>query len=218
MEDKEKVYYTMGNQPAFESAYGRLAESSAGRLRAQVKHSLPKSLSLNIGLNELTSVQEQSGNQKYAFCGWGNPVKAHIRAMQFTQPGKFEIWSRKLNWFMSLWNMAAVVPAYPSIRGLAAKMAASCITLKTTVNLKKQWSAVNWCGRRIPMLCRRYHPYLSGQWQNLPPSQRKLYQIVLDCPICRDRCRETGAITESTAWSRCSGTYWRSGQTGFIAG
>ncbi|AFJ02385.1 Xaa-Pro aminopeptidase [Methylophaga frappieri] len=114
MEDKEKVYYTMGSQPAFDQRMvnwlQHLRQASRGG-----KHSPTEIIELEHSLSELRlfkSSQEIKAMKTAADIS----VKAHIRAMQHTQPGKweYEVEAELLHEFM---RHGCRSPAYPSIVG-----------------------------------------------------------------------------------------------------
>lgn len=114
MENKEKVYYTMGNQPTFDqrivSWLNHLRQASRGG-----KHSPTEIIELEHCLNELRlfkSSQEVKAMKHAAAAS----VAAHIRAMQFTRPGRweFEVEAEIIHEFM---RHGCRSPAYPSIVG-----------------------------------------------------------------------------------------------------
>ncbi len=114
MEDKEKVYYTMGNQPAFDQHMvgwlNHLRQASRSG-----KHSPTEIIELEHCLNELRLFKssQEIKNMRYAAEA---SAKAHIRAMQFTEPGKFEyeVEAELIHEFM---KHGCRSPAYPSIVG-----------------------------------------------------------------------------------------------------
>lgn len=114
LEDKEKVYYTMGNQPSFDqrmvSWLNHLRQASRSG-----KHSPTEIIELEHCLNELRlfkSRQEIKAMKQAAKAS----VQAHIRAMQFTKPGKweYEVEAEIIHEFM---KNGCRSPAYPSIVG-----------------------------------------------------------------------------------------------------
>lgn len=114
MESKEKVYYTMGNQPAFDqhmvSWLNHLRQGARGG-----KHSPTEIIELEHCLNELRlfkSAQEIKTMRQAA----QTASQAHIRAMQFTRPGRWEyqVEAELIHEFMT---HDCRSPAYPSIVG-----------------------------------------------------------------------------------------------------
>jgi len=114
LEDKEKVFYTMGNVPSFDHrVIGWLNElRSAAR---QGKHCPYEIVELDHILNDLRlykSSEEIKAMRKAADIS----AQAHIRAMKFTEPGKYEyqVEAELLHEFMQNGCRSA---AYPSIVG-----------------------------------------------------------------------------------------------------
>jgi len=114
LESKEKVYYTMGNQPSFDQHMvawlNHLRQASRGG-----KHSPTEIIELEHCLNELRlfkSSQEVKAMRHAAKAS----VQAHIRAMQFTAAGKweYEVEAELIHEFM---KNGCRSPAYPSIVG-----------------------------------------------------------------------------------------------------
>ncbi len=114
LEDKEKVYYTMGNQPSFDqhmvSWLNHLRQASRSG-----KHSPTEIIELEHCMNELRlfkSSQEIKAMKQAAKVS----AQAHIRAMQFTKPGmwEYEVEAELIHEFM---KHGCRYPAYPSIVG-----------------------------------------------------------------------------------------------------
>lgn len=88
LEDKEKVFYTMGNIPSFDQRMvGWL--NHLRKASRQGKHSPTEIIELDHCLNELR-LFKSSAEIKAMRRAAEISVQAHIRAMQFTQPGKWE--------------------------------------------------------------------------------------------------------------------------------
>ena len=175
MEDKEKVYYTMGNQPAFDQHMvgwlNHLRQASRSG-----KHSPTEIIELEHCLNELRLFKssQEIKNMRYAAEA---SAKAHIRAMQFTEPGKFEyeIEAELIHEFM---KHGCRSPAYPSIVGGGEN---GCILhyIENNSKLKNNDLLLIDAGAE-------YQCYAADITRTFPvngkftPAQRELYQIVLD--------------------------------------
>lgn len=114
MENKEKVYYTMGNQPSFDQRMVNWLNHLRQASRSG-KHSPTEIIELEHCLNELRlfkSSQEIKAMRQAADAS----VAAHIRAMQFTRPGRweYEVEAELIHEFM---RHGCRSPAYPSIVG-----------------------------------------------------------------------------------------------------
>ena len=114
LEDKEKVYYTMGNQPSFDQHMVSWLNHLRQAARSG-KHSPTEIIELEHCLNELRlfkSSQEIKAMKQAASIS----AQAHIRAMQFTKPGKweYEVEAEIIHEFM---KNGCRSPAYPSIVG-----------------------------------------------------------------------------------------------------
>lgn len=175
MEDKEKVYYTMGNQPAFDqhmvSWLNHLRQASRSG-----KHSPTEIIELEHCLNELRLFKSPQEIKKMRYAAEVS-VKAHIRAMQFTQPGKFEyeVEAELIHEFM---KHGCRSPAYPSIVGGGEN---GCILhyIENNSKLKNNDLLLIDAGAE-------YQCYAADITRTFPvngkftPEQRELYQIVLD--------------------------------------
>lgn len=175
MEDKEKVYYTMGNQPAFDqhmvSWLNHLRQASRSG-----KHSPTEIIELEHCLNELRLFKSPQEIKKMRYAAEVS-VKAHIRAMQFTQPGKFEyeVEAELIHEFM---KHGCRNPAYPSIVGGGGN---GCILhyIENNSKLKNNDLLLIDAGAE-------YQCYAADITRTFPvngkftPEQRELYQIVLD--------------------------------------
>jgi len=114
LEGKEKVYYTMGNVPTFDQRMVGWLNHLRGASR-QGMHSPTEIIELEHSLNELRlfkSSAEIKAMQKAADVS----TAAHIRAMQFTEVGKWEyqVEAEIIHEFM---KNDCRSPAYPSIVG-----------------------------------------------------------------------------------------------------
>ena len=114
LEGKEKVYYTMGNQPSFDKHMVSWLNHLRQAARSG-KHSPTEIIELEHCLNELRlfkSSQEIKAMKQAASVS----AQAHIRAMQFTKPGKweYEVEAEIIHEFM---KNGCRSPAYPSIVG-----------------------------------------------------------------------------------------------------
>lgn len=114
LEGKEKVYYTMGNQPSFDQRIIAWLNHLRQAAR-QGKHTPNEIVELDHLLNELR-LFKSSHEIKAMRTAAEASVKAHIRAMQFTKPGKWEyqVEAELIHEFML---NGCRSPAYPSIVG-----------------------------------------------------------------------------------------------------
>jgi Xaa-Pro aminopeptidase len=175
LEDKEKVYYTMGNQPSFDqhmvSWLNHLRQASRSG-----KHSPTEIIELEHCLNELRlfkSSQEIKAMKQAAKAS----VQAHIRAMQFTKPGKweYEVEAEIVHEFM---KHGCRSPAYPSIVGGGEN---GCILhyIENNAKLKNNDLLLIDAGAE-------YECYAGDITRTFPvngkfsPAQAALYQVVLD--------------------------------------
>ncbi len=114
LEGREKVYYTMGNFPAFDNRMVGWLNHLRSATR-QGKHSPTEIIELDHCLNELRLFKSSSEikNMRRAAEISAN---AHIRAMEFTRPGKWEyqVEAEIIHQFM---HNDCPSPAYPSIVG-----------------------------------------------------------------------------------------------------
>lgn len=114
LEGKEKVYYTMGNQPSFDQHIVSWLNHLRQAARSG-KHSPTEIIELEHCLNELRlfkSSQEIKAMKQAASVS----AQAHIRAMQFTKPGKWE-YEVEAEIIHELMKNGCRSPAYPSIVG-----------------------------------------------------------------------------------------------------
>jgi Xaa-Pro aminopeptidase len=175
LEDKEKVYYTMGNQPSFDqhmvSWLNHLRQASRSG-----KHSPTEIIELEHCLNELRlfkSSQEIKAMKQVAKAS----VQAHIRAMQFTKPGKweYEVEAEIIHEFM---KHGCRSPAYLSIVGGGEN---GCILhyIENNAKLKNNDLLLIDAGAE-------YECYAGDITRTFPvngkfsPAQAALYQVVLD--------------------------------------
>lgn len=175
LEDKEKVYYTMGNQPSFDqhmvSWLNHLRQASRSG-----KHSPTEIIELEHCLNELRlfkSSQEIKAMKQAAKAS----VQAHIRAMQFTKPGKweYEVEAEIIHEFM---KHGCRSPAYPSIVGGGEN---GCILhyIENNAKLKNNDLLLIDAGAE-------YECYAGDITRTFPvngkfsPAQAALYRVVLD--------------------------------------
>jgi Xaa-Pro aminopeptidase len=114
LEGKEAVYYTMGNQPSFDQHMVSWLNHLRQAARSG-KHSPHEIIDLEHSLSELR-LFKSSAEIKAMRHAADASVKAHIRAMQFTQPGKweYEVEAELVHEFM---KHGCRSPAYPSIVG-----------------------------------------------------------------------------------------------------
>lgn len=175
MEDKEKVYYTMGSQQAFDQRMVNWLNHLRQASRSG-KHSPTEIIELEHILGELRlykSSQEVKAMKHAAKAS----VAAHIRAMQATRPGKweYEIEAELLHEFM---RHGCRSPAYPSIVGGGEN---GCILhyIENNQKLKNNDLLLIDAGAE-------YDCYAADITRTFPvngkftPAQRELYQIVLD--------------------------------------
>jgi len=114
LEDREKVFYTMGNIPSFDQRIVGFLNHLRNATR-QGKHSPTEIIELDHCLNELR-LFKSSAEIKAMRQAAKISSQAHIRAMQATQPGKweYEIEAEIIHEFM---KNDCRSPAYPSIVG-----------------------------------------------------------------------------------------------------
>jgi len=114
MEDKEQVFYTMGNQPSFDQRIVGWMNHLRKAAR-QGKHSPTEIIELEHCLNELR-LFKSSAEIKAMRTAAEISVQAHIRAMQFTQVGdwEYQVEAEIIHEFM---KNDCRSPAYPSIVG-----------------------------------------------------------------------------------------------------
>ena len=114
LEGREKVYYTMGNIPSFDQRMVGFLNHLRNASR-QGKNSPTEIIELDHCLNELR-LFKSSAEIKAMRQAAEISAHAHIRAMQFTQPGKWEyqVESEIIHEFM---KNDCRSPAYPSIVG-----------------------------------------------------------------------------------------------------
>ena len=114
LEGKEKVYYTMGNVPTFDHRMVGWLNHLRNASR-QGMHSPTEIVELDHVLNELR-LFKSSAEIKAMRTAAEISVQAHIRAMQFTQAGKWEyqVEAEIIHEFM---KNDCRSPAYPSIVG-----------------------------------------------------------------------------------------------------
>ncbi len=175
MEGKEKVFYTMGNQPAFDQQMvgwlNHLRQASRSG-----KHSPTEIIELEHCLNELRLFKSSREIKAMRYAADAS-VKAHIRAMQFTRPGKFEyeVEAELLHEFM---KHGCRSPAYPSIVGGGEN---GCILHYVENNAKLKDNDLLLIDAGAEYQC-----YAADITRTFPvngkftPAQRALYQVVLD--------------------------------------
>lgn len=175
MEGKEKVFYTMGNQPAFDQQMvgwlNHLRQASRSG-----KHSPTEIIELEHCLNELRLFKSGQEIKAMRYAADAS-VKAHIRAMQFTRPGKFEyeVEAELLHEFM---KHGCRSPAYPSIVGGGEN---GCILHYVENNAKLKDNDLLLIDAGAEYQC-----YAADITRTFPvngkftPAQRALYQVVLD--------------------------------------
>jgi Xaa-Pro aminopeptidase len=114
LENKQKVYYTMGNVPSFDH---RLIEwlNHLRNASRQGKHSPYEMIELDHILNELRLYKSSAEIKAMRYAAEVS-AKAHVRAMEFTSVGKweYEVEAEIIHEFMKS-NCRS--PAYPSIVG-----------------------------------------------------------------------------------------------------
>tara|TARA_R110002111_G_scaffold35012_20_gene68993 strand:+ start:37 stop:1347 length:1311 start_codon:yes stop_codon:yes gene_type:complete len=114
LEGREKVFYTMGNIPSFDQRIVGFLNHLRKATR-QGKHSPTEIIELDHCLNELR-LFKSSAEIKAMRQAATISAHAHIRAMQFTQPGQseYEVEAEIIHEFM---KNDCRSPAYPSIVG-----------------------------------------------------------------------------------------------------
>lgn len=175
MEGKEKVYYTMGTQAAFDQRMVNWLNHLRQASRSG-KHSPTEIIELEHSLSELRlfkSSQEIKAMKHAAKAS----VAAHIRAMQFTTPGKweYEVEAELVHEFM---RHGCRSPAYPSIVGGGEN---GCILhyIENDHKLKNNDLLLIDAGAE-------YDCYAADITRTFPvngkftAAQRELYQVVLD--------------------------------------
>ena len=175
MEGKEKVYYTMGTQAAFDQRMVNWLNHLRQASRSG-KHSPTEIIELEHSLSELRlfkSSQEIKAMKHAA----KSSVAAHIRAMQFTAPGKweYEVEAELVHEFM---RHGCRSPAYPSIVGGGEN---GCILhyIENDHKLKNNDLLLIDAGAE-------YDCYAADITRTFPvngkftAAQRELYQVVLD--------------------------------------
>ena len=175
MEGKEKVYYTMGTQAAFDQRMVNWLNHLRQASRSG-KHSPTEIIELEHSLSELRlfkSSQEIKAMKQAAKAS----VAAHIRAMQFTAPGKweYEVEAELVHEFM---RHGCRSPAYPSIVGGGEN---GCILhyIENNHKLKNNDLLLIDAGAE-------YDCYAADITRTFPVNgkftvaQRELYQVVLD--------------------------------------
>jgi len=175
LEGKEKVYYTMGNVPAFDQRMVGWLNHLRNASR-QGMHSPSEIIELEHSLNELRlfkSSAEIKAMKKAADVS----TAAHIRAMQFTEVGKWEyqVEAEIIHEFM---KNDCRSPAYPSIVGGGEN---GCILhyIENNHKLKNNDLLLIDAGAE-------YEYYAADITRTFPvngtftPSQKTLYNIVLD--------------------------------------
>ncbi len=175
LEGKEKVYYTMGNQPAFDQHMVSWLNHLRQAARAG-KHSPHEIVDLEYSLNELRLFKSGAEIKAMRHAAEAS-VKAHIRAMQFTRPGKweYEVEAELIHEFM---KHGCRSPAYPSIVGGGEN---GCILhyIENSSKLKNNDLLLIDAGAE-------YQCYAADITRTFPVNgkftepQRQLYQVVLD--------------------------------------
>ena len=165
----------MGNQPAFDQHMvgwlNHLRQASRSG-----KHSPTEIIELEHCLNELRLFKSSQEIKSMRYAAEAS-AKAHIRAMQFTEPGKFEyeVEAELIHEFM---KHGCRSPAYPSIVGGGEN---GCILhyIENNSKLKNNDLLLIDAGAE-------YQCYAADITRTFPvngkftPAQRELYQIVLD--------------------------------------
>lgn len=175
LEGKEKVFYTMGHQAAFDqrmvSWLNHLRQASRNG-----KHSPHEIIDLEFSLSELRLFKSSAEIKAMRYAAEVS-VQAHIRAMQFTRPGKweYEVEAELIHEFM---KHGCRSPAYPSIVGGGAN---GCILHYIENNCKLRNNELLLIDAGAEYQCyaadiTRTFP-INGKFTQ---AQRQLYQIVLD--------------------------------------
>ncbi len=114
LEGKEKAFYTMGKLPSFDQRMVGWLNHLRNASR-QGKHSPTEIIELDHTLNELRLFKSKSEIKAMRYAA-DVSAQAHIRAMQFTQPGQWEyqVEAEIIHEFM---KNDCRSPAYPSIVG-----------------------------------------------------------------------------------------------------
>jgi len=175
LENKKKVYYTMGNVPSFDH---RMVEwlNHLRNASRQGKHSPNEIVELDHCLNELRLYKSSSEIRAMRYAAEVS-AQAHIRAMEFTAAGKWEyqVEAEILHEFM---KNGCRSPAYPSIVGGGEN---GCILhyIENDHRLKKNDLLLIDAGAE-------YKCYAADITRTFPvsgkftPAQKTLYNIVLD--------------------------------------
>lgn len=175
MEDKEKVFYTMGNQPSFDQRMvnwlNHLRQAARGG-----KNSPTEIIELEHCLNELRLFKSSQEIKAMRYAAQAS-AKAHIRAMQFTQPGKWE-YQVEAELLHEFTMHGCRSPAYPSIVGGGEN---GCILhyIENNQKLKSHDLLLIDAGGE-------YQCYAADITRTFPvngkftAAQRAIYQIVLD--------------------------------------
>lgn len=175
LENKEKVYYTMGNQPAFDQ---RMVGWLNGLRQASRSgtHSPTEIIELEHCLNELRLFKSSAEIKAMRHAAKAS-VAAHIRAMQFTRPGcwEYEVEAEVVHEFM---RHGCRFPAYPSIVGGGEN---GCILhyIDNNSRLKNNDLLLIDAGAEYDCYAAditRTFP-VNGRFTN---TQKQLYQVVLD--------------------------------------
>ena len=175
LEDREKVFYTMGNIPSFDQrVVGFL--NHLRKASRQGKNSPTEIIELDHSLNELrlfkSGAEIKSMRQAAEIS-----AQAHIRAMQYTQPGhwEYQVEAEIIHEFM---KNDCRSPAYPSIVGGGEN---GCILHYIENNHKLKSSDLLLIDAGA-----EYDYYAGDITRTFPvngkftPSQKTLYTIVLD--------------------------------------
>lgn len=175
LEGKEKVFYTMGAQPSFDQRMvgwlNHLRQASRSG-----KHSPTEIIELEHSLNELRLYKSSYEIKQMKHAAKAS-VQAHIRAMQFTQPGhwEYEVEAELLHEFM---KHGCRSPAYPSIVG-GGENGTILHYIENNAKLKSNDLLLIDAGAE-------YQCYAADITRTFPVSgkftsaQRELYQLVLD--------------------------------------
>jgi Xaa-Pro aminopeptidase len=175
LEGKEKVFYTMGNQPDFDQHMVSWLNKLRNASRSG-KHSPHEIVELEHALSELRLYKSSQEIKAMRHAAQAS-VKAHIRAMEFTQPGKweYEVEGELLHEFI---KHGCRSPAYPSIVGGGEN---GCILhyIENDSKLKNNDLLLIDAGGE-------YQCYAADITRTFPvngkftEAQRALYQVVLD--------------------------------------
>ena len=176
IENRTRVFYTMGDAPGIRPARGRLGERPAhpGAQRHAIRR---RSSSRWITCCTTCACSRAARELDVdARARRASPRGAHVRAMRFCRPGRMRVRGR---WRRSCTSSAATTPTPPtSPSSAAAPTPASCTTARTTAAARRR-SAADRCGLRVRLLRLGHHAHLSGQ-RPLHAEQRAVYDIVLE--------------------------------------